>query len=72
LFGSKVLLVFAARHIGAGEHNGLVIAVALAGEPLPCVERPDVADVGLPRNLPEHVLPRPRNTKPAGGDGGLR
>ncbi len=34
---------------GAGEHDDLVIAAALAclvGEPLPYVERPDVADLG--------------------------
>ncbi len=36
----KVLWAFTVRHIGAGEHDGLVIAVVLASEPLPCVEQP--------------------------------
>jgi hypothetical protein len=36
----------AARHTGAGAHDGLVIVVAVAGlvgEPLPYVEHPDIA-----------------------------
>jgi hypothetical protein len=35
----SVFVDFAVRHIGAGEHDGLVIAVALGGVVLPYVER---------------------------------
>ena len=44
------------RRKGAGGHDGLVIAVALACEPLSCVERPDIG--GLAAALPLHFTRR--------------
>ena len=38
--------------MGADEHGGLVIAVALAGEPLPYAERPDIARQAAERRGP--------------------